>query len=61
MVRRAMRYDKYALTYLGGVLFTASLLHTPQLAELIAITGRVAAAADHWDEGPAGAIIELAR
>jgi hypothetical protein len=39
----------------------ATLITDAPLAELIAITGRIAAAVDHWDEGPADAITELAR
>jgi hypothetical protein len=39
----------------------AALIADAPLAELIAITDRVAVAVDHWDEGPAGAITELAR
>jgi hypothetical protein len=37
----------------------AALMADAPLAELIAITDRIAVAVDHWDEIPAGAIIEL--
>jgi hypothetical protein len=37
----------------------AAIMVDAPLAELIAITGRIAAAVDHWDEIPAGAITEL--
>jgi hypothetical protein len=37
----------------------AAIMVDAPLAELIAITGRVAAAVDHWDEIPGGAITEL--
>jgi hypothetical protein len=37
----------------------AAIMVDAPLAELIAITDRIAAAVDHWDEIPAGAITEL--
>ncbi|HEX4101789.1 MAG: PHB depolymerase family esterase [Pseudonocardiaceae bacterium] len=37
----------------------AALMADAPLAELIAITDRIAAAVDHWDEIPPGAITEL--
>jgi hypothetical protein len=37
----------------------AAIMVDAPLVEIIAITGRIAAAVDHWDEIPAGAITEL--
>jgi len=37
----------------------AAIMGDAPLAELIAITDRIAAAVDHWDEIPADAITEL--
>ena len=37
----------------------AAIMVDAPLAELIAITDRIAAAVDHWDEIPADAITEL--
>ncbi len=51
ITQQSLQHDVEALV-------TAIMADAP-LAELIAITDRIAAAVDRWDEIPAGAITEL--
>ena len=51
VIQQNLRHDVEALV--------AAIMADAPLPELIAITNRIAAAVDHWDGIPAGAIAEL--